>query len=119
MSQERREFEEIDPMDGTIVAPENHRVIMETEKVRVLYILIPAGHREPFHRHKYPSIMIVNNSAPLRYHRTDTKVVFIPKRDVSPQNPFVEFMESEGIHATENIGRTDYHAIRIELKHKH
>jgi hypothetical protein len=38
--------------DAIAAAPNNHRVVFENEKVRVLEVTIKPGEKEPFHEHR-------------------------------------------------------------------
>lgn len=73
-----------------------------------------AGTREPEHTHRYPSVMIVDRPARLRYYAGDQ-----PGVDVSPASgayalPKTELLGPEGPHSVENVDDHDYHAFRIE-----
>jgi hypothetical protein len=52
--------------DAVAVAPDNHRVVFENEKVRVLEVTIKPGEKEPFHEHPLFSVMNIIRGAPLR-----------------------------------------------------
>jgi hypothetical protein len=59
-------------MDAVVAAPASHRVLFENDDVRVLEVTIAAGHREPEHTHRDPSVMIIDGPARIRYYRGDT-----------------------------------------------
>ena len=52
--------------DAVAAAPDNHRVVFENEKVRVLEVTIKPGEKEPFHEHPLFSVMSITRGAPLR-----------------------------------------------------
>lgn len=52
--------------DAVAAAPDNHRVVFENEKVRVLEVTINPGEKEPFHEHPLFSVMNIITGAPLR-----------------------------------------------------
>lgn len=94
---------------------------MENDRVRVVEVVVPPGEREPVHTHRWPSVMLVDRAARIRYYDENGKAAFeSPERakgetaETSP--PRTEWMEPEGPHAVENIDTVSYHAIRIELK---
>jgi hypothetical protein len=66
-------------MDAVVAAPESHRVLFENDDVRVLEVTIAAGHREPEHTHRDPSVMIVDDPARIRYYRGDTLTLFLAR----------------------------------------
>lgn len=110
-----------DSLDAVEAAPKSHRVLMENDRVRVVEVVISPGEKEPVHTHRWPSVMLVDRAARIRYYDEDGDVAFeSPERaegetaETSP--PRTEWMEPEGPHAVENVDTTPYHAIRIELK---
>ena len=52
--------------DAVAAAPNNHRVVVENEKVRVFEVTINPGEKEPFHEHPLFSVMNIITGAPLR-----------------------------------------------------
>lgn len=105
-----------DSLDALTAAPASHRLLLENEKVRVLEVSIPAGHKEPWHTHRRASLMLIDQSASIRYLRSEDD--FDERPRVVPKDRMVriEWLEPEGIHCVENTDTITYHAIRIELK---
>src|SRR5215831_5333034 len=99
-------------MDALRSAPASHRLVLENDRVRVLEVVIEPGAREPEHTHQAPSVMIVDEPAPIRYYES-AALRFESEVTAQPQ---VSWLEPEGPHSVENIGSRRYHAIRIELK---
>lgn len=99
-------------MDALVAAPGSHRVLLENDRVRVLEVVIEPGAREPEHTHQAPSVMIVDEPAPIRYY-AGAELRFESEATARSQ---VSWLEPEGPHSVENIGDRRYHAIRIELK---
>jgi hypothetical protein len=57
-------------MDAVVAAPGSHRVLFENDDVRVLKVTIAAGHHEPEHTHRDPTVMIVDGpGGPVPVHR--------------------------------------------------
>ncbi len=102
--------------DAVAAAPDSHIITLENETVRVLEVVIPPGVKEPFHTHKNPSVMVIDSSASIRYYDAEGNARKHPRRDVSPEAPYVEFLEPEGLHAVENTDEVVFHATRIEVK---
>lgn len=99
-----------DPLDPIKVAPDTHTVAFENAFVRVLEVRVPAGKIEPRHRHPHG----------LSVYLTDWQV----KVTVDGRGPQVTdrkagtFAWSDAvIHTVENVGKTEGHILRIELKH--
>jgi len=53
----------LDALDGVAVAPDNHKVIFESEEVRVLETTIIPGEVTPLHTHLAPTLMYVVSSS--------------------------------------------------------
>jgi quercetin dioxygenase-like cupin family protein len=98
-----------DPLDPIRVAPDTHRMAFENKFVRVLDVHVPPGKVEP--RHHHPHGMSVyftdwevkvtpDGGAPERHHR---------KAGTFAWNEAI-------VHTVENVGRTEGHVLRIELK---
>jgi hypothetical protein len=103
-------------LDALCAAPDSHRLLLENEKVRVLEVNIPAGHKEPWHTHRRSSLMLIDQSASIRYFRS--KDDFDERPRITPEDGMIriEWLEPEGFHSVENTDTIPYHAIRIELK---
>lgn len=101
--------------DAVVAAPESHRVLLENEDVRVLEVTVAAGHREPEHTHREPSVMIVDGPARIRYYQGDT-LTFASPAETAAARIRVSWMDPESPHSVENVDTHPYHAIRVELK---
>jgi hypothetical protein len=106
--------------DAIVAAPNNHRVVFENEKVRVLEITIKPGEKEPFHVHPMPSVMNILTGAKLRITEPslqDGQLVIGKSIEVGEDNsqPPPLWMPPEGILSAEKGGVT-FRAYRIELK---
>lgn len=106
-----------DTLDAVIAAPDSHHIKLENDRVRIVEVSIPPGVKEPMHTHRWSSVMIVNSSARIRYYDANGEAKEFPRREINAKNPFIEWLEPEGLHAVENIdGTIPYHAIRVEFK---
>lgn len=95
------------------VIPENYKLIIDNPFVRVLEAHIPAGTEEKPHRHlKGVSVCLTEYSLESRilangqwtnWTRNDRKIGTTYWSDAS-------------LHQVRNVGKTDSHTIRIELK---
>ena len=93
------------------VIPENYTLIIDNPVVRVLEARIPAGTEEKPHRHlKGVSVCLTEYTLESRtlpdgqWVRNDRKVGTTYWSDAS-------------LHQVRNVGKTQSHTIRIELKH--
>jgi len=104
-------------LDAVAAAPESHRVLLENDQVRVLEVVIRAGEKEPAHTHPWPSVMISDSAARLRYYNAEDKLVFEHPEDRKPPSELgADWMKPEGLHAVECIDEVPFRAIRVELK---
>lgn len=103
-------------LDALIRAPDSHRLLFENDRVRVLEVVIEPGAREPEHTHQWPSVMIVDQPARIRYYEHGIQTFESPA-SVTPQpGPKATWMDAEGPHSVQNIDTSPYHALRIELR---
>lgn len=107
-----------DSLDATKAAKQNHKMVYEDEKVRILQVVCPPGNEEPVHTHKYPSTMWVTQPGHLMY--LDHKLVKQDSFEIQPRTAQQlnkgEQMPPEGPHSIHNIGPTTYIAYRVEYK---
>jgi hypothetical protein len=103
-------------LDALTAAPSSHRLLFENDRVRVLEIVIDPGAREPEHTHRWPSVMIVDQPARIRYYQGGIKPFESAATGTPHRRPNVTWMDPEGPHAVENLDTFAYHALRIELR---
>jgi quinol monooxygenase YgiN/quercetin dioxygenase-like cupin family protein len=95
--------------DPLPIYPENYKVIVENERVRVLDFRLRKGAREAMHSHPAHVVYVV---APFRIRFT-----FPDGHTVVRVAEAGDVLYSEAVtHASENIGDTDAHGILVELK---
>ena len=107
----------LDELDGTVVAPANHKVIFENEQVRVLETTIVAGEVTPLHSHLAPTVMYVVSGS--HFIRRDERGATMVDTRANPDFvlPKVLFAASTPRHTIENTGDDDLVVIGVELKH--
>jgi quercetin dioxygenase-like cupin family protein len=98
-----------DALDPVRVAADTHHLALENPFVRILDVRIPPGKTEPRHRHPH--------GLSVYFTDWDAKVT------VDGQPPQVNHRKSGTfawtdavIHTVENVGKTEGHVLRIELK---
>ncbi|HVR69500.1 MAG TPA: hypothetical protein VMT87_01535 [Vicinamibacteria bacterium] len=99
-----------DALDPVRVAPDTHRVALENAFVRVLDVRLPPGKVEPRHRHPHG----------LSVYFTDWEAKVTPDGrppEVRPRKAGTYAWSEAIVHTVENVGRTEGHILRIELKH--
>jgi quercetin dioxygenase-like cupin family protein len=98
-----------DVLDPVRIAPDTHKVAFENAFVRVLEVHVPAGKTEPRHRHPHG----------LSVYLTDwnAKVTVDGRPPQVNQRKAGTFAWSDAVvHTVENVGKTEGHVLRIELK---
>jgi hypothetical protein len=103
-------------LDALIAAPDSHRLLLENDRVRVLEVVIEPGVREPEHTHQWPSVMIVDQPARIRYYENGSQTFASPAGATPQPGPRAAWMDAEGPHSVENIDTAPYQALRIELR---
>lgn len=106
-----------DALDAVVAAPENHKVVLENERVRVLEVTVRPGEKESLHMHRRPSVMYVMAEDNIRDYDADGKVLYDSRRDKPPGNPpYTVWMEPQAPHWVENLSKKPLRLLRVELK---
>jgi len=95
--------------DPVPLYPDNYKVLLENDRVRVLHFRLKKGAKEDFHQHP-AAVTYVLAPFKIRFSFPDgtMKVREAKVGDVFYGEPL--------IHASENIGDTDAHGILVEMK---
>jgi beta-alanine degradation protein BauB len=96
-------------LDPTKAMADSYRLLFENETVRVSEVRLAAGQKVPSHSNS-ASVIYVLNDGRLRHVYPDGKV-----RETDAKAGSVVWDDAE-THATENIGGTEIHSIKVELK---
>jgi quercetin dioxygenase-like cupin family protein len=98
-----------DALDPVRVAADTHRIAFENTFVRVLDVHIPPGKTEPRHRHPHGLSVYITD--------WDAKVT-VDGRDpqTNRRKTGTVAWSDATIHTVENVGTSEGHVIRIELK---
>ncbi len=98
------------PLDPLKVCPDTHKLLFENAVVRVIEAKVPAGANEPRHSHPHGITVYLAN------YEVETKTIADNKVSQA-QRKFGTVTWSEAVvHEVKNTGKTNSHAIRIELK---
>ena len=95
--------------DVVQVAGDSHKVILENTQVRVLAVTLKPGQKAPMHSHP-ANVSYILSDGKLRVTMPDGKTV-----DKEPKSGTASWSEAT-THAVENIGKTDFTQVQIELK---
>lgn len=96
--------------DPVPIYPDNYKVLLENERVRVLDFKLKKGAKEDFHAHP-AAVTYVLAPFKIRFTFPDgtTRIREAKAGEVFYGDPLT--------HASENIGDTDAHGLLIEMKH--
>lgn len=96
-------------LDPLLLAPENYKLLLENEHVRVFDVRIRPGERLRLHSNG-PSVIYVFNDGRLQHTYEDGTAVV--KTAVSGSL----IWDDAETHETMNVGDTDIHSLKVELK---
>lgn len=106
-----------DALDATVAAQQNHKVVLENERVRVLEVTVQPGEREPVHGHKWPSVMYVMAEDLIRDYDSEGKLLYDSRNDKARiKTPYTVWMPPQAPHSVENLSKTPLRLLRVELK---
>ena len=98
-----------DALDPLRVAPDSHKLALENKFVRVLDVHLPPGKIEPRHRHPHGMSVYFTD--------WDARVTVDGGQPETRHRTAGTFAWSEAmIHSVQNVGQTEGHILRIELK---
>ena len=98
-------------LDVLIVIPENYKLIIDNAFVRVLEAHIPAGTEEKPHRH------LKGVSVCLTEYTLESRILPDGAWVRNPRRSGTTYWSDASLHQVRNVGKTDSHTIRIELKY--
>ena len=103
--------------DAVPAAPRFHKVVYESDDVRILEVTVLPGERETTHHHQWPSVMVVDSRPKyINYDKEGREIPPAVQAGGAPEMPIVARLPAQAEHAIHNLGTTSFHAIRIEYK---
>ena len=106
-----------DSLDAVAAAPQNHKIVLENERVRVLEVTVRPGEKEPLHMHRMPSVMYVMAEDNIRDYDADGRLLYDTRTDKAPlKAPYTVWMEPQAPHRVENLSKKPLRLLRVELK---
>ena len=98
-----------DPLDPVVVAGDTHKLAFENTFVRVLDVHLPPGKIEPRHHHPH--------GLSVYFSDWDAKVQVDGAAAETRHRQNGTFAWNEAvIHTVQNVGKTEGHILRVELK---
>lgn len=106
-----------DSLDALTAAPEQHRLLLETEHVRVLDTRISPGERTPVHTHRWPAAHYVVSWSDF-VRRDSEGTVLVDTRAMAARGVTPEALWGEPLppHSLENVGHAVLRIISTEVK---
>jgi len=105
-----------DELDALIAAPEQHLLVLENERVRVLETVIAAGETTAVHTHRWPNVQYIVSSADFVRRDGDGNVNHDTRATGAPTPSAVLWSEPIPPHSLENVGDSELCVIMVELK---
>ena len=105
------------PLDAMTVSPDNHDVLIENDRVRVLDTRLAPGERTPVHSHEWPAALYVLSWSAFVRRDPDGNVLVDSRQMPAPPAPGQALWSAPlPPHYVENVGDNDLHIIAVELK---
>jgi quercetin dioxygenase-like cupin family protein len=105
------------PLDAMIASRENHAVLLENDRVRVLDTSLAPGATTAVHSHEWPAALYVLSwSDFIRYDPDGKVLVDSAAMGLRPQAGSTIWAEPLPPHCVKNVGDSDLHIIAVELK---
>jgi hypothetical protein len=106
-----------DTLDGPVAAADNHRVLFENDRVRVLETRIPSGEVSPVHTHRRPSVLyVLSGSSFIRRDPEGALLLDTSRLDPPFVMPLVLWSDFTPAHTLQNSGQDELLVIGAELK---
>ncbi|WP_282017633.1 nuclear transport factor 2 family protein [Salegentibacter mishustinae] len=105
-------------LDAVIAAPNNHKILLENDQVRVLEVYLAPEEKEPLHHHKWPSVLYIQEAGNFVDYDSDDKVIFDTQKLSEPLSfPLTMTKKPEAPHSVVNLSKTKpIRLIRVEMK---
>jgi len=97
-------------MDALTASPENFKLLLENEYVRVLEYTLNPGQKDQWHTHPPKSSYVVSGGQLKIYLENDSSFI------ATDTTGTVSWMDYVGKHYVENIGKTPVKVILTEIK---
>jgi len=104
-------------LDAVIAAPDNHKVLLENDHVRVLEVTLGPGEVEPLHSHRWPSVLHIQQAGHFLDRDAEGNVIFDSREAPPLELPLTMWKGPEAPHSPVNLSEdTEIRLIRVELK---
>ncbi|WGK65850.1 nuclear transport factor 2 family protein [Croceiramulus getboli] len=107
--------EELDAVNG---APDNHKILLENDQVRVLDVTLAPNEVENLHHHRWPSVLYIMQAGEFTDQDAEGNFIMDSRELPEPlQFPLTMWKKPEAPHTVTNLSDTkSIHLVRVELK---
>ena len=109
--------------DAVAAAPNNHKVIFENERLRVLEVTLLPDEEEPTHHHRWPSVFVLDQVQGPIHDMAPDGTMQPPNRDLMQafskwdgKGSLVAHLAPQPLGRVLNASGKPVHGIRIEMK---
>ena len=107
-----------DSLDALAAAPAFHRLVLETDDMRVLETMIGPGRTVPLHTHRWPSVLYVIAAGHVVRRDHEGRLLTDTRSEGAPANTgTAAWVPPMPPHTVENVDSTEIRLLNIELKH--
>ncbi|WP_373491306.1 hypothetical protein [Parasphingorhabdus sp.] len=104
-------------LEATVAAPDNHKVLLENERVRVLEVTLGPGEVEPMHFHRWPSVLHILQADEWIDRDAAGNVIFDSRKGPPLSLPITMWKGPEAPHSPVNLSDSvEVRLIRVEIK---
>ena len=104
-------------LEATVAAPENHKVLLENDRVRVLEVTLAPGKVEPVHFHRWPSVLYIQQAGEWIDRDAEGNVIFDSRKGPPLELPLTMWKGPEAPHSPVNLSDSvEIRLIRVEIK---
>lgn len=109
-----------DHLEAVVAAPDNHKVLLENEHVRVLEVSLAPGEVEPLHFHRWPSVLHITQAGEWIDRDADGNVIFDSRNVPAMTYPLTMWKGPEAPHSPVNLSDDiEVRLLRVEIKPQH
>jgi hypothetical protein len=104
--------------DAVVSAPNNHKILLENDKVRVLEVTLAPNEVEAVHHHQWPSVLYIMEAGDFIDRDGEGNVIMDSREIPEPLVfPLTMYKKPEAPHSVENLSDTiTIRLIRVEMK---
>jgi len=103
-------------LDALTAAPENHKLLFENDRVRVLDTFIRPGQTTPLHTHCWPATLYILSAGDFIRCDESGAITLDSRSSQALPTGSALWIPPLPPHTLENVGNTEIHIIAVEIK---